>query len=118
MSRPTPCQRSISDDQWKLIRYPLIDKTQLFDVANDAHEEHDLAAQPEQAGKIKELMGKLAEWQRRVDDPYPLTVPDPKPAEWSPAMLTPADLAAQAKETAVTFQPPTYLSTARAGKTE
>ncbi|MEI9895309.1 MAG: hypothetical protein WDN28_15830 [Chthoniobacter sp.] len=34
---------------------------------------------------------------------------DPKPAEWSPDKLTPADLAAQAKETAVTLEPPPYL---------
>jgi len=103
------CQRSISDDRWKLIRYPLIDKTQLFDLEHDAHEEHDLATQPEYATKIKELMAMLAESQRQVDDPHPLAVPDPKPATWSPAMLTPADLAAQAKETAVTFEPPPYL---------
>jgi arylsulfatase A-like enzyme len=93
------CQRSISDDKWKLIRYPLIGKTQLFDLENDAHEEHDLTAKPESAAKIKELMAALADLQRQVDDPYPLTVPNPKPAEWSPALLTPADLAAQAKET-------------------
>ncbi|MEI9895310.1 MAG: hypothetical protein WDN28_15835 [Chthoniobacter sp.] len=40
------CQRSISNDRWKLIRYPLIDKTQLFDLAQDAHEETDLAGPP------------------------------------------------------------------------
>ena len=104
------CQRSISDDRWKLIRYPLIDKTQLFDIEHDAHEEHDLASQPKYAGKIKELTTKLAELQKQYDDPHPLTVPDPKPAEWSPALLTPEDLAAQMKETEVTFEPPPYLN--------
>jgi len=103
------CQRSISDDRWKLIRYPLIDKTQLFDLAHDAHEESDLAGRPENAGKIKELLGKLAELQKQYDDPHPLVVSDAKPGEWSPAQLTPADLAAQAKETAATFEPPPYL---------
>jgi len=112
------CQRAVSDDRWKLIRYPLIDKTQLFDLANDPHEEHDLAAQPENAGRIKELTGKLQECQQQVGDTVPLTVPNPKPAEWSPAMLTPEDLAAQAKETEVTFQPPTYLSSARKKKAD
>jgi arylsulfatase A-like enzyme len=104
------CQRSISDDRWKLIRYPLIDKTQLFDLSRDAHEEHDIAGQPEQAARIRELMGKLAELQKQWDDPTPLTVANPKPAAWSPALLTPDDLAAQARETEVTFQPPKYLS--------
>jgi arylsulfatase A-like enzyme len=111
-------QRAISDDRWKLIRYPLIDKTQLFDLSNDAHEEHDLSADPANAGKIKELMGKLAELQQKWGDTTPLTVPNPKPAEWSPAMLTPEDLAAQAKETEVTFQPPPYLSSLRKKKAE
>jgi arylsulfatase A-like enzyme len=103
------CQRSISDDQWKLIRYPLIDKTQLFNLAQDAHEETDLADRPENVVRIKELMSKLAELQKQYDDTYPLTVSDAKPAAWSPAQLTPSDLAAQAKETAVTFEPPPYL---------
>ena len=98
------CQRAVSDDRWKLIRYPLIDKTQLFDLSNDPHEEHDLAGQPENAGKIKELLAKLGELQQQWGDTAPLTVAKPKPAEWSPAMLTPADLAAQAKETEVTFE--------------
>ncbi|MDR3401663.1 MAG: sulfatase-like hydrolase/transferase [Chthoniobacter sp.] len=111
------CQRSISDDRWKLIRYPLIDKTQFFDLAHDAHEETDLAGRPENEGKIKELLGKLVELQKQYDDPYPLTVSDPKPAEWSPAQLTPADLAAQAKETEVTFQPPPYLGGGKKKKT-
>ena len=107
------CQRSISNDHWKLIRYPLIDKTQLFDLEHDAHEEHDLAAQPENAATIKNLLARLAETQRQVDDPYPLTVPNPQPAAWSPAMLTPADLAAQSRETEVTFEPPLYLSSGK-----
>ena len=110
-------QRAISDDRWKLIRYPLIGKTQLFDLAHDAHEEHDLAAQPENAPKIKELMARLAEAQQKVDDPSPLTVPDPKPAAWSPAMLTSEDLTAQAKETKVTFESPTYLGGGEKKKT-
>ena len=104
-------QRAVSDDQWKLIRYPLIDKTQLFDVAHDAHEEHDLAGQPENAGKIKELLAKLAELQKKYDDPAPLTVANPAPSSWSPASLTAEDLAAQAKETKVTFEPPLYPHT-------
>ena len=52
----TNCQRSIRDDRWKLIRYPLIDKTQLFDLQADPHEMNDLAGKAEYAEKIKELM--------------------------------------------------------------
>jgi arylsulfatase A-like enzyme len=100
------CQRSISDDRWKLIRYPLIDKTQLFDLQADAHEEHDLAGMPEHATKVRELMAKLSELQGKFADPHPLTVAEVKPADWSPAKLTEKDLAAQAKETKATFEPP------------
>ncbi len=31
-------QRAIRDDRWKLIRYPKINRTQLFDLQNDPHE--------------------------------------------------------------------------------
>jgi arylsulfatase A-like enzyme len=101
-------QRAVSDDHWKLIRYPLIDKTQFFDLTNDPHEEHDLAGQPESAAKIQELLGKLAELQKKYDDPVPLTVANPASSAWSPSQLTPADLAAQARETKVTFEAPLY----------
>ena len=103
------CQRSISDDRWKLIRYPLIDRNQFFDLAHDAHEEKDLAGDRDQEKRIKAMLGKLAELQKQYDDPYPLKVSATQPGVWSPALLTPEDLAAQEKETAVTFQPPPYL---------
>jgi arylsulfatase A-like enzyme len=111
------CQRSISDDRWKIIRYPLINRTQFFDLAADAHEENDLNDRPEYENKLKELMRKLADLQKQYDDPYPLTVAQPQPGVWSPALLTPADLAAQAKETAVTFEAPPYLSGGKKKKT-
>jgi arylsulfatase A-like enzyme len=94
-------QRAIRDEHWKLIRYPQIDKTQLFDLQNDPHEMRDLAADPASAPRIRDLMGELEKEQRELGDTAPLTVPNPKPAPWSPAQLTPAELAAQAEETAV-----------------
>ena len=39
-------QRAVRDDRWKLIRYPRIGLTQLFDLASDPDERHDLAAEP------------------------------------------------------------------------
>lgn len=82
------CQRSIRDDRWKLIRYPLIDKTQLFDLQADPHEMTDLAANPEYAGKIKELMALLETTRKELGDTAPLTVANPQKAEWSvPAVI-------------------------------
>jgi arylsulfatase A-like enzyme len=80
------CQRSIRDDRWKLIRYPLIDKTQLFDLQADPHEMTDLAANPEYAGKIKELLAVLAKTGKELGDSAPLTVGNPSPDAWTPDM--------------------------------
>jgi len=79
-------QRSIRDERWKLIRYPLINKTQLFDLQADPHEMTDLAANPEYAGKIKELLAVLAKTGKALGDTAPLTVANPSPAAWTPAM--------------------------------
>jgi arylsulfatase A-like enzyme len=94
-------QRAIRNDRWKLIRYPQIDKTQLFDLHTDPREMNDLAAKPEYAGRIKELTARLQEQQRAFGDECPLSVPQPREAAWSPAKLTVQDLAAQREETAV-----------------
>lgn len=78
------CQRAIRDDRWKLIRYPLVDRTQLFDLSIDPLELNNLADKPEQRAKVVELTSLL---QREMDnhaDTIPLSVADPAPAEWSP----------------------------------
>jgi arylsulfatase A-like enzyme len=77
------CQRSIRDDRWKLIRYPLIDKTQLFDLKADSHEMTDLSTHPEYEGKIKELTALLETTRKELGDTAPLTVENPAQAEWS-----------------------------------
>lgn len=105
----TTSQRAVSDDLWKLIRYPSIDKTQLFDILADPHEEHDLSALPEHAEQVKTLMAKLAELQKQYDDPCPLAHGKYQPAQWSPAKLNAKDLEYQAKQTEQTFQAPSYL---------
>ena len=78
------CQRSIRDDRWKLIRYPLINKTQLFDLQADPHEMADLADKPESAVKIKELTALLESTRKSYGDSAPLQVDNPIPAEWTP----------------------------------
>ena len=60
------------DDRWKLIRYPAIDKTQLFDLKSDPHEMSDLAEDPSYASQVDEMMELLRRWQREVDDDTPL----------------------------------------------
>jgi arylsulfatase A-like enzyme len=83
------CQRAVRDDRWKLIRYPLVDRTQLFDLQSDPHELHNLAAQPEHAAKVAELMALLVQEQKRYGDTAPLQVADPQPAVWMPPRAKP-----------------------------
>jgi arylsulfatase A-like enzyme len=78
-------QRGLRDDRWKLIRYPQVDRTQLFDLRNDPHEMTDLANKPEHAERVRTMMASLAAEMKRLNDPLPsLTVANPKPAAWSP----------------------------------
>ena len=77
-------QRAVRDDRWKLIRYPLVDRTQLFDLQADPFELNDLAAKPEHAAKVAELTALLEKERQRFGDDAALKVANPKPAEWKP----------------------------------
>ncbi len=77
-------QRAIRDDRWKLIRYPHIDKTQLFDLQADPHEITNLADKPEHAAKVADLMTRLEKDLTAFGDKHPLKVSNPEPAEWTP----------------------------------
>jgi arylsulfatase A-like enzyme len=77
-------QRAVFDGRWKLIRYPQVDVTQLFDLQSDPDEKTDLSNKPEHAAKISALMTLLQTQQKLFDDKAPLRVDTPKPAAWSP----------------------------------
>lgn len=74
-------QRAVTDGRWKLIRYPQIDHTQLFDLASDPDELLNLASNPEQAERVESLWKELERWQNEIGDPLPLRVAEPKAAE-------------------------------------
>ena len=78
------CQRAIRDDRWKLIRYPLVNVTQLFDLQADPHELNNLAEKSENKEKVAEMMALLQREMTSHADTFPLTVANPKPAEWLP----------------------------------
>lgn len=90
-------QRALRDDRWKLIRYPHIDRTQLFDLQADPDEKTDLAAKPEHAARIAAMMAQLEKEAAAFGDKAPLKVANPRPAEWLP----PVRRAAGAQEPAV-----------------
>lgn len=77
-------QRAVRNERWKLIRYPLINKTQLFDLATDPQEVTNIADMPGHAAQISQLKHLLAREQRESGDAAPLKVDNPKPAQWSP----------------------------------
>jgi len=78
------CQRAIRDDRWKLIRYPLVDRTQLFDLRADPQELNNLVENPEHKAKVAEMTALLQKEMTSLADTFPLTVTNPKSAEWSP----------------------------------
>lgn len=81
-------QRSIRNDRWHLMLYPEVGVTQLFDLERDPHEMHNLADNPEYAGKIRELTAMMEETRAKLGDTTPLTVGNPAPATWDPSMAT------------------------------
>lgn len=83
-------QRAVRSGRWKLIRYPQVDKTQLFDLEADPAEKKDLSADPDQKERLAELLGLLAREQAAAGDKEPLRVENPLPA--------PVDLTGHARE--------------------
>jgi len=68
------CQRAVRQGDWKLIRYPQIGVTQLFNLKADPSELIDLADDPANAAKVQELTALLAKEQKHYSDNAPLTV--------------------------------------------
>lgn len=77
-------QRAVRDERWKLIRYPHINRTQLFDLRTDPDEQRDLANERAHAGQTERLLGVLADWQRQLGDTTPLTSEKPRDPKFVP----------------------------------
>ena len=77
-------QRAVRDDRWKLIRYPLINKTQLFDLRKDPHELRDLAEDASQAKRIGRMMASLRDWQVKLGDNAALESANPQSPTFTP----------------------------------
>ena len=65
----TDKQRGIRQGEWKLIRYPGIDKTQLFNLHSDPEELLDLSPQPKHAALVAKLRRALDGWLTAHGDP-------------------------------------------------
>ena len=62
-------QRMVRVGNYKLIEYPKVRRTQLFDLSADPDEMKDLSAQADQAERVNQLRARLLEWQKKTDDP-------------------------------------------------
>jgi arylsulfatase A-like enzyme len=52
-------QRAVTDGRWKCIDYPLVSRTQLFDLSSDPSEIHDLSTNPTHATTLASLRSLL-----------------------------------------------------------
>ena len=73
-------QRAIRDARWKLIRYPAVDVTQLFDLRSDPDETSNRAEDPAQRDRVANLLRRLARLQAHYGDDLSLTTANPRPA--------------------------------------
>jgi len=68
-------QRMISTDGYKMIYYPKINKTLLYNLRDDPYEMKNIADDPANAGLIKRLRTRLKELQKEVGDTLDLDKP-------------------------------------------
>ncbi len=83
-------QRAVRDDHYKLIRYPRINRTQLFDLQQDPAELHNLADEPGQAHRVSRMMTQLRNWQDDLGDTLPLTATQPADPTFTSPQSAPA----------------------------
>jgi arylsulfatase A-like enzyme len=93
----TYAQKAVREEDWKLIRFPLIARTQLFDLVNDPHETKNLANDPKYNERVNAMMEKLALLKSDFGDDagvFPGHIPEKAeftpPTEAERAALTPA----------------------------
>lgn len=72
-------QRAIVQDRWKLIRYPQVNYTQLFNLKKDPLELNNLADKSKHAERIETMLAQLRDAQKHFGDDAVLVVDEPKP---------------------------------------
>ena len=68
---------SVRDGEWKLLHFYEDDRVELYDLATDPAEQHDLAAA--NVAKAAELRAKLDAWRKAVDAQTPTPNPQAQP---------------------------------------
>ncbi|WP_166829815.1 sulfatase-like hydrolase/transferase [Thalassoroseus pseudoceratinae] len=69
-------QRMIRTPEWKLIRYPQVDREQLFHLTSDPHELTNLIDDPQHEMVADQLRQQMQDWQKSVGDKPETAKPD------------------------------------------
>lgn len=77
-------QRALREPRWKLIRYPQIDFTHLFDLEQDPQELFNLADRPEHASRISTMRARMQELQQELGDTQAWSSTHVAPRHWTP----------------------------------
>ncbi len=73
-------QRAVRRGEWKLYRFPLVNHSLLFHLAEDPHELNNLTSEPRHVDRVETMMRLLVAEQEVWGDKQPLTATSPKPA--------------------------------------
>lgn len=74
--------RAVRTKEWKMIRYPDRDYTQLFNLKEDPLELRNLSEDQTYSEKVTEMTQLMEDWQKKVDDTAPLTADKILPLEY------------------------------------
>jgi arylsulfatase A-like enzyme len=74
-------QRAVRQGPWKLLRFPQINHTLLFNLDSDPDEMKNLADDPAQAPRVEAMMELLRKQQQAYGDKLPLITEKPRPAK-------------------------------------
>jgi arylsulfatase A-like enzyme len=77
-------QRGVRRGRWKLLRYPKINRSQLFDLEADPHEQNDLSENPGQRERVVAMSALLEQQRQANSDKTPLMTLTPKDAAFRP----------------------------------
>ncbi|MCA9072002.1 MAG: sulfatase-like hydrolase/transferase [Planctomycetaceae bacterium] len=69
-------QRMIRNEEYKLIEYPEVKRTQLFHLPTDPFERKNLSGAPQYAKVQRDLRATLRAWQREMKDPVLVEGPE------------------------------------------
>lgn len=76
--------RAVRDEQWKLIRYPNRDYTQLFNLKKDPLELENLSGKPQYRQTEDRLKALLLHWQQETGDTVAYTAQKILPLQYTP----------------------------------